>query len=145
MTDEQRLDIVAYRIETAQSFIPEIESHIQNGFYNTAMNRMYYACFSAASALLVFIRVDGVKTHEGVRHLFCKNFIAEKIFDKKWSKFYSDMSECRSAADYEDFVYYTEEDCNEMFPQAKEFILMIDEYIKSHPLPTSRMIGDFDD
>lgn len=32
MTDEQRLDIVAYRIETAQSFIPEIESHIQNAF-----------------------------------------------------------------------------------------------------------------
>ena len=68
MTDEQRYDIVAYRIEAAKSFIPEIESHIQNGFYNTAMNRMYYACFSAASALLIHIRVDGVKTHDGVRH-----------------------------------------------------------------------------
>ena len=133
MNDQIRHDIVCYRMEAAKSFIPEIESHIKNGFFNTAMNRMYYACFSAASALLIHCHVDGAKTHEGVRHLFCKHFIADKTFGKQWSKFYTDVYNCRAAADYEDFTYYHEEDCMEMFPPTREFVNMIANYIEQHP------------
>ena len=53
MTPEQRSDIILYRLDSARNLLLEIESHIERGFYNTAMNRMYYACFYAASALLL--------------------------------------------------------------------------------------------
>ncbi len=42
LTDDQRRDIVHYRIENAQKMLFEVESHRENGFYNTAINRMYY-------------------------------------------------------------------------------------------------------
>ena len=50
LTDEQRRDIVRYRMESAQKMLSEVESHRENGFYNTAVNRMYYACYYAATA-----------------------------------------------------------------------------------------------
>ena len=41
LTDEQRRDIVRYRIENAKKLLIEVESHRENGFYNTAVNRLY--------------------------------------------------------------------------------------------------------
>ena len=49
MTPEQRFDIVLYRLNSAKSLLDEIKDHIERGYYNTAMNRMYYACFYAVS------------------------------------------------------------------------------------------------
>jgi len=40
LTDEQRRDIVRYRLENARKMMAEVESHHENGFYNTAVNRM---------------------------------------------------------------------------------------------------------
>ena len=53
MTPEQRFDIVLYRMNSAKSLLDEIKDHIERGYYNTAMNRMYYACFYAVSGLLL--------------------------------------------------------------------------------------------
>ena len=49
MTPEQRFDIVLYRLNSAKSLLDEIKDHIERGYYNTAMNRMYYACFFAVA------------------------------------------------------------------------------------------------
>lgn len=46
MTPEQRSDIILYRLDSARNLLLEIESHIERGFYNTAMNR---------STMLVFM------------------------------------------------------------------------------------------
>ncbi len=62
MNDELRKEIIQYRMESAKALLKEIDSHINNGFYNTAVNRMYYACFYSVSALLLHRMVDGVKT-----------------------------------------------------------------------------------
>lgn len=50
MTPEQRFDIVVYRMKSAEDLLVEIKDHRRHGYYNTAMNRMYYACFYAVSA-----------------------------------------------------------------------------------------------
>ena len=57
MTPEQRLDIILYRLDSARNLLLEIESHIERGFYNTAMNRMYYACFYAASVCYCMLKL----------------------------------------------------------------------------------------
>lgn len=35
MTDEQRFDIVTYRLDSAKRLLSEIENHISNGYYNS--------------------------------------------------------------------------------------------------------------
>lgn len=129
MTPEQRFDIVFYRITSAKRLLKEIEDHIRQGYYNTAVNRMYYACFYAVSALLLHNGVDGVKTHEGVRQMFGKHFIQTGIIPREWGRFYTIMFSSRSEADYEDFKDYDLQTSQGMFPQVKTFIDLIDKQI----------------
>lgn len=125
MTPEQRFDIVLYRIKSAKDLLIEIKDHIEHGYYNTAMNRMYYACFYAVSALLLHAEIDGVKSHEGVRQMFGKHFILTDKVPKEWGRFYTIIYNNRSAADYEDFKNYDLMTTEELYPQVCTFIDMI--------------------
>lgn len=93
------------------------------------MNRMYYACFYAVSALLLHSEIDGVKTHEGVRQMFGKHFILTGIIPKEWGHFYTIIFNNRSAADYEDFKNYELNDVEEMYPKVCSFINLIHKQI----------------
>jgi len=53
-------DYVAYRIAKSNETIHEVETLIENEYWNTAINRMYYACFYAVGALLV---KNGIQTN----------------------------------------------------------------------------------
>ena len=71
MTDQQRVDVVRYRIQNAVATLKEVESHRENGFYNTAVNRMYYACYYAACAWLIAPFLTKIIFF----HLFTKNVL----------------------------------------------------------------------
>ena len=128
MTDEQRRDIVIYRIENAVSTLNEISEHIERGFYNTAVNRMYYACFYAASALLVAHQIE-VKSHEGVRQMLGKHFVLTGILPSELGKFYSVIFAKRSAGDYEDFITHDLKTAETYYPQTKVFVSWIKELV----------------
>ena len=53
MTDYKPEDYIKYRLQKANETISETKILIENKFWNTAINRMYYACFYAVGALLV--------------------------------------------------------------------------------------------
>ena len=53
MTDYLPEDYSNYRLQRAKETIQEVEKHLENKFWNTAINRMYYACFYAVGALLI--------------------------------------------------------------------------------------------
>lgn len=134
MTPEQRFDVILYRLNSAKSLLDEIESHIKQGFYNTAMNRMYYACFYAISALLLHAEIEGVKTHEGVRQMFGKHFILTGKLPKEWGRFYTVIYNNRSEADYEDFKNFDLTTVEEYYPQVCKFIDLITKQIISNGL-----------
>ena len=124
MTDAERIDVVKYRIENAEKTLAEVAAHIQNGYYNTAVNRMYYACFYAASALLVANRIE-VKSHDGVRQMLGKHFVAAGHLSIAHGKFYTLIFSKRSAGDYEDFINYTEDAARALYPQTEDFVMEI--------------------
>ena len=103
MTDEDRIAVVAYRMENARRTLDEVTFHIKQGFYNTAMNRMYYACFYAVSALLVNEGIE-TKTHAGVRQMLGMHFVRTGKFPIPLSKFYTDLFDNRQIGDYEDLL-----------------------------------------
>lgn len=121
MTDEQRKAIVSYRIENAVSTLGEVKNHRDNGYYNTAVNRLYYACYYAASALLVANGIE-TKSHDGVRQMLGKHFVLTGVIPSDMGHFYSVLFSKRSSGDYEDFINHTEATVNELYPLAEEFI-----------------------
>jgi len=53
MSQEDIKELIKYRISRAKETISEVHSLIELGYYNTAINRIYYACFYAVNALLI--------------------------------------------------------------------------------------------
>ncbi len=121
LTAEQRKDIVKYRMENARTTIAEVESHRQNGFYNTAVNRMYYACYYAATAMLVSMGIE-VKSHDGVRQCLGKHIVMEGLLSPDLGRFYSRLFSKRSTGDYDDFINHTLATVDELLPKARLFI-----------------------
>ena len=73
LSPQERYDIVAYRIECAENTLGEIDNLLALKYYNNAANRMYYACYYAASALLVANMIT-TKSHSGVKQMFSLQF-----------------------------------------------------------------------
>lgn len=74
MDDELRYNIVSYRLNTARNALGEVLSLSKDQYFNAAVSRMHYACFHAASALLINSGFEA-HTHNGVRHILGKEFV----------------------------------------------------------------------
>jgi len=78
MSDFSSEDYVKYRMLRAKETMDEVETLIQNKFWNTAINRMYYACFYAVSALLLKYGIQ-TSSHSGCRQKFGQHFVQTDI------------------------------------------------------------------
>jgi len=125
---EARDAIVAYRLENADKTLNEISLHIQNELWNTAINRLYYACFYAVSALLINSSIE-TQTHAGARRMLSLHFTKTGKLPTEWSKFYTDLFENRQTGDYADFVNFERETVEELYEQAKIFVKTIKQLV----------------
>lgn len=114
-------DYIKYRIERATGTLEEVRVLIENKFWNTAINRMYYACFYAVGALLSKSNIEA-SSHAGVRQVFGQHFVKTGIFDRELAKHYTDLFEKRQKGDYNDFFDYDEDTVNRLLPQTINFI-----------------------
>ena len=121
MTEYSTEDYIKYRIVRANETILEVRTHIENHFWNTAINRMYYACFYAVSALLAMKGID-VSSHSGVRQKFGENFVRTGEIDRNLAKHFTELSEKRHKGDYNDFYDYDEETVLRLYPVSVQFI-----------------------
>ena len=128
LKEKERIDLVNYRIEKAKNAFAEIPVLIENQFFGTAMNWLYYACFYAVTALLIN---DGCEahTHSGVKTSLGLYFIKENKLDKSFAKMYDQLFNLRQKGDYEDWVYIKEEDILPYIAPAEEFIKTIENLI----------------
>lgn len=135
MTEQQRKDLVKYSIELAVSTLSEIEDQRRMGYYNTAVNRMYYACYYAAIALLIAYGKE-VKSHAGVRTSLSMNFVKTGILPEDFGAFYSLVFSKRSSGDYEDFFTHDLNAVNELLPQVVNFVrtikVLVDKWLEEH-------------
>ena len=129
LTQKQRISIVRYRIESAENTLAEVETHRTNGFYNTAVNRLYYACYYAATAILIANGIE-VKSHDGVRMNLGKYIVQEGILTPELGRYFSRLFSKRSTGDYDDFFNHSIETVDELMPDAKLFIQTIKDWIE---------------
>lgn len=130
LNEQERIEIVRYRTAHAARTLSEVEFLMQNGFYNTAANRMYYACYYAASALLI---ANGIvtKSHDGVKQMLGLHFIRTGVFPSYFGKYYGRLFDERHLGDYEDFFDYDETSANDLYPKAKEIVNTISEKVNN--------------
>jgi len=128
MNEETREAIVAYRLENAHKTLNEIPIHIEHELWNTAVNRLYYACYYAVTALLINSGIEA-QTHAGVRRMLALHFTKTEKLSIKLNKFYTDLFENRQTSDYADFIFFDRETVEELYEQAIIFIDTIEKLI----------------
>ena len=125
MTEYKPEDYIKYRISRANETIEEVQTHIDNKFWNTAINRMYYACFYAIGALLAKHKIE-VSSHPGVRQKFGEHFVKTGKFDKTLAKHFTELFDKRHKGDYNDFFDYDEETVLRLYKPSQELIKQIE-------------------
>ena len=121
LDEQSRQSLIGYRLDRAYETMKEANLLAKEGFYNAAVNRLYYACFYASIALLV---ANGLatSTHSGVKTMLGLHFISKGLLDIEHGKTFSRLFEIRHSGDYNDFVYCDKEMIDEFTPKAMAFI-----------------------
>ncbi|MBQ8064325.1 MAG: HEPN domain-containing protein [Prevotella sp.] len=131
LDEQSRTDLVKYRMERADETLQEARLLAKEGYYNAAFNRLYYACFYAALALLVKNGIP-TSTHAGVKTMLGLHFVSKGLLDKEHGKTFSRLFEIRHSGDYDDFVYCDKEMTEEYTPLAEAFIQRIKELLEEN-------------
>ena len=122
LNDDDRREIVKYRLEKSLRTYNEAVGSIANGYVETAANRLYYAAYYAVSALLVSYKYEA-STHNGVIQMFGKAFIKSKVLERRYGTIFNQLFSLRMTGDYEDRRFLDiEEDVKPFIEPTKELI-----------------------
>jgi uncharacterized protein (UPF0332 family) len=129
MSGEEKNISIAQKLKRDRNTINEVHNHLQFGYYNTALNRIYYACFYAVQALLLSID-PAPKSHKGTRMLFLQHFIKANKLPQEYNGFYTRVFDERQFADYTDVEEFEVESIRSLFENAKGFIAYIEKLLE---------------
>ena len=129
MSAGQSADLVAYRLERAKESLEDARILADSDRWNACVNRLYYACFYAVTALLIQQGLSSPK-HTGVRSLFNQNFVKTDLVSKDVARIYNDLFERRQQSDYADFKHFEESQVHPWLSDAMTFVASIESLIE---------------
>lgn len=121
LDEQSREALVKYRLDRADETMKEVEILAKESHFNAAVNRLYYACYYAASALLVAKGLNA-QSHAGTKTLLGLHFVSSGKLSNDSGKTFSRLFEIRHSSDYDDFVYCDKEMIDDFTPKAQSFI-----------------------
>lgn len=128
MKEEMRI-LIDYRLERAHESLEEAWILLEQGHANTFVNRLYYSCFYAVSALLLTKDLFSGK-HSGVRALFHQNFVKPGIVKIEFGEIYDKLFRNRQKGDYADFVHFNMDEVRPWYFETKEFVEEIEGIVR---------------
>ncbi len=125
-------DKITYRLKRAVEAYEDAMILADNERWNSAVNRLYYASFYAASALLESIDINS-STHQGVKRMLSLHFVKENKLPLRLGQVHYDLFTWRQRGDYAGMANITEETIKLLAGPAKEFIDWATEYLHENP------------
>lgn len=123
-------ELVNYRLQRAYEALEDARILAGASRWNTCVNRLYYACFYAVSALLIQNGSSSSK-HTGTRSLFNRHYVKTGKVTKEMAQIYNDLFERRQESDYLDFIHFEESEVRPWISNAEAFIKHIETVIDS--------------
>lgn len=119
--DENMNAYVRYRLEKALEVYEAARVLYDAEQWNSVINRLYYGCFYAASALLLYKQIPA-KSHAGTLSQFSEQIVRLGIIPINEFRIYAKLLNWRSKGDYNDLFDFTREDVDTMMLPSKVFI-----------------------
>lgn len=120
---------IRYRVARAETTLALAKLALDNGFLYDAVNRLYYACFFAVSALLLTEGRSSSK-HKGVQSQFSLHWIKAGKLPAPMGRFFYRIYEHRQESDYTDLVAFERSDVESWCKEATDFVAHISEEIE---------------
>ena len=128
LKEEERRDLVKYRIEKSYKVLDEARDNAGLGHWNLTGNRLYYSVFHMCQALLL-AEGDTTRRHAGMIHKIGLNFITTGRLDGKYGRLISRLYELRQSGDYDDKYDATEEEIMPYFEQVEQLLKELEKLI----------------
>jgi uncharacterized protein (UPF0332 family) len=130
--------LIRYRLERAQESLANARLLADAASWNTCVNRLYYSCFYAVSALLARDRLASSRD-TGIRSLFNRHYVRTGIVPRELARLYNDLFERRQESDYADFVRFHADQVRPWIPRTEAFIAHMTSLLsRENPQPDSQ-------
>lgn len=129
LTEEMKDALAAYRLQRAKDTVQEAVDMLEKEHYNAAVNRLYYACYYAVSALLVKNNLQP-HTHSGTKQMFGVHFILNGKLPRSYNITYTELFDKRHSGDYDDFLFFDRETVERLLPETQTFIQAVQQLIE---------------
>ena len=130
LTDEERKIIINLELEKAQTTLSQVENLKRLEYWDMVANRLYYATFHEACALLIKDK-HSVSTHKGVVALLGQYYIVTGKLTKEDGRLYSQLQTIREKSDYNCSFTATREDIEPLINKTSELIVRISTLINN--------------
>lgn len=116
-----QFEIARHRLRLAHDTLQEADILISESRWRGALNRLYYAAFYAARALLATRDVDSAR-HTGVIALFQQHFVKTHVIPTTIGKTLPRSFETRQTSDYADVADLDEEGVRQLRTDVEGFV-----------------------
>ena len=117
-------DLVDYRLKRSFETLEDARILAKAERWNACVNRLYYACFYAVTALLSQQDLHSSK-HSGIRSLFNLHFVKTNKVPRDYATTFNDLFDQRQESDYVDFVTFESSQIQPLIPKAESFVQLI--------------------
>lgn len=128
MRDQDNEALVRYRLEEATEALRDGEFLLSSGRHRSAANRLYYAAFYAALAVLLTKRLE-FSRHSAAIAFFDKEFIRTGMLPKEYSRTLHRAFNERQQDDYMPFVEINPAELNQLLSDVRDMVDGITAYI----------------
>ena len=119
------------RIARARATLDDADMLIEGKRWNGALNRLYYAAFYAARALLATKNLDSSR-HSGVISLFQEHFVRTGSVPQETARVLPRLFEKRQTTDYGDYAEATGDDVASLRIQVEGFLKACEDLLRSN-------------
>ena len=115
---DEKKAIIAYRVQKSDAAMVEARDNAALNHWSLVANRLYYAVFHMASALMVD-KGFTTKSHAGLICLLGQEFVVRGLLAKEDARLASRLLNMRQAGDYDDMFDWGEEDVSPLFSKTE--------------------------
>jgi uncharacterized protein len=112
---------VRYRLSRAKEALEEAVLLLESDHTNTFVNRLYYACFYATSAVLLAKGLSATR-HSGVRVLFHQHIVKPGLLSISQGQIYDKFFDSRQKGDYADLTHFEVTEVQPWLDEACAFV-----------------------
>jgi uncharacterized protein (UPF0332 family) len=123
-------DLADYRMARARETIEDARLLLDQGRLPAAANRIYYAMFYAATALLITKGLASSR-HSGIIGMFRREFVKTGLFPTDLAEFIDEAFDERLESDYGDYVQLEQADLEDLLAGARRFVAKAEELVQA--------------